>query len=242
MAWVWGGWIGTAVVLMLFAGWLGVGLTKAGGLGILIDTRGRFSLSQFQLVLWTIVVLSLMGGVFIGRLKGGAGATALSFDIPANLLLVMGISVGSAIGAAATKSYKDISAPQRIAASIPAGQQTAAIAAAKPPTPFFGQMFLVEEGAMADQVIDITKFQNFWITLILIVAYVAMVAAYFAGLDDPSKITQLPDFSSQMVVLLAISHGGYFVGKIPDRQGNAPYSMGQRNLALASRRVEIPTL
>src|SRR5712692_1439563 len=232
MAWVWGGWIGTAIVLILFAGWLGVGLTKAGGLGILIDTRGRFSLSQFQLVLWTIVVLSLIGGVFVGRFMGGAAGTALSFTIPTNLLLVMGISLGSAVGAAATKSYKDISAAQRVAASIPT-KQAFAIPGPKPPTPFFGQMFLVEEGAMADQVIDITKFQNFWFTLIVVVAYIAMVAAYFAGLADPSKITQLPDFSSQMVVLLAISHGGYFVGKIPDRQGNAPYSMDQRNLALA---------
>ncbi len=232
MAWVWGGWIGTAIVLILFAGWLGVGLTKAGGLGILIDTRGRYSLSQFQLVVWTIVVLSLVGGVFMGRLMGGAAATALTFTIPTNLLLVMGISLGSAVGAAATKSYKDISASERVAASIPA-KQALAIPGTKAPTPFFGQMFLVEEGAMADQVIDITKFQNFWFTLIVVVAYIAMVAAYFAGLADPSKITQLPDFSSQMVVLLAISHGGYFVGKIPDRQGNAPYSMDQRNLALA---------
>ncbi len=152
---------------------------------------------------------------------GGAAGTALSFIIPSNLLLVMGISLGSAVGAAATKSYKDISAAQRVAASIPT-KQALAIPRPKPPTPFYGQMFLVEEGAMADQVIDITKFQNFWFTLILVVAYVAMVGAFFAGLADPSRITQLPDFSLQMVVLLAISHGGYFVGKIPDRQGNAP--------------------
>ncbi len=34
--------------------------------GILIDERGRYSLTHLQLCLWTIVILSLISGVFSG--------------------------------------------------------------------------------------------------------------------------------------------------------------------------------
>ncbi len=35
-------------------------------------------------------------------------------------------------------------------------------------------MFLVEEGAFADQVVDIGKFQQFVVTIVFVVAYVAL--------------------------------------------------------------------
>ena len=65
-------------------------------LGILIDNRGRYSLTHFQLVVWSIVILSLISGVFWGRLAEGV-SDPLSFKIPSEVLGLLGITVGSAV-------------------------------------------------------------------------------------------------------------------------------------------------
>src|SRR5205085_3845839 len=50
-------WIIMAALLILFMFVLGDGISGR-PLGILIDQRNRMSLSRFQMILWTIVVLS----------------------------------------------------------------------------------------------------------------------------------------------------------------------------------------
>jgi hypothetical protein len=203
-----------ALVLLVAAGWIGTipDRTKGNLLGILVDGRGRMSLSQFQLVLWTIVVLSLLMGVFFARLFGGVSQPQ-NFTIPNELLIVMGISVGSTASAAAVKAGKDF----RASASAGTGTGVKLIVARNAsgaPTPKFSQLFLTEEGSV--EYVDITRFQNFWLTLILIVAYVAWAVAYLAT-KTPAKLTALPGFDSSMVTLLGISHAGYLAGKLPDK-------------------------
>ena len=94
--------------------------------------------------------------------------------------------------------------------------------------PFFFQVFLQEDGAMADKVVDVAKFQNFCLTVALWVGYVAVGGAFLRQ----GELKALPGFSDQFVTLLAISHGTYLAGKLPDhsgqpaltanREGNAP--------------------
>lgn len=196
-------WAVAAVVMLLAAAYLGVRV-RGSMLGVLIDTRGRFSLSHFQLVLWTFVVLSLIAGVAAGRLLA-AVPDALSFSIPSTLLAVMGINIASSAGAIVVKSAKDVQAPERIAASDASDR------------PHFSQIFLIEEGALADKVIDITKFQSFWFTLILVAAYVVFAAIRISELG--TAVTALPEFNETFVLLLSISHAGYLAGKMPARQG-----------------------
>ncbi len=86
------GWAAAAIVLVLATALLGWSV-RGNVLGILIDARGRYSLTQLQLVLWTIVILSLVLGVFVGRVAGGLGKNALAFSIPNELLVVLGIRV-----------------------------------------------------------------------------------------------------------------------------------------------------
>jgi hypothetical protein len=178
-----------------------------GFFGVLIDTRGRYSLTQLQIVLWTLVVIPLISGVFWARLFDDA-ATALSFAIPGELLGVLGISVGSTVAATVVKAHKDEHRSEFIAASDPTHQ------------PSFKQVFTVEEGEFADRAIDVTKFQNFWFTLILIAAYIGLCVARFNELGSISKLTTLPGFDANFVTLLGISHAGYIAGKLPDRGGN----------------------
>jgi hypothetical protein len=198
-------WAISAGILIFLAVTLGVVIGR-GFLGILIDDRGRYSLTHLQIVLWTIVVFSLISGVFFGRLTEDA-KTALDFTIPEELLIVLGISIASTAVSTVIKEQKNQSHPQRIAASNDADR------------PIFTQVFLLEEGEMADKAIDVAKFQNFWLTLILVIAYVALAISSFSDLSSPTEVTALPGFAGAFVTLLGISHAGYVAGKLPDRGG-----------------------
>jgi hypothetical protein len=205
--WAWGI---SAVVLVALAVVLG-GLARPVGipLGILVDTRGRFSLTHLQIVLWTLVVLSLISGVFWGRLVDGV-PKPLDFSIPDQVLGLMGIAVGSAIATTAIKSNKDTTAGSRIAASSVLGTVD---------RPHVGQIFLEEEGEYADRVVDISKFQNFVFTIVLVVAYVALAIGAIHDAKTAKSLTALPSFSGTFLTLLGISHAGYVIGKVPPRAG-----------------------
>ena len=195
-------WFFFAVILLFAAHRVG----KSGlgnGLGIFIDDRGKYSLSRLQLVLWTVLVLSLLAAVSAARILNGA-VDALDFTIPSELLIVLGISVGGAVGAEAIKAGKDSSRPVQITASDLHDK------------PRWTQIFLVEEGELADKAIDVTKYQNFWLTLILLVAYVVLVVKHW---PVDGVIDQLPGFHDTFLFLLGISHAGYLAGKLPDRSG-----------------------
>jgi NAD/NADP transhydrogenase beta subunit len=206
---------------LLVASAIALGRTyRQSWLGILIDTRGRYSLTHFQLVLWSLLVLSLIAGVVAGKLLGlglDHAKDALNFTIPKELLGAMGISVGSAAAAVAVKSGKDAQNPQRIAASDTADK------------PRFSQVFLVEEGELADKVVDITKFQNFWFTIILVAAYIGLAISSIRSAGV--ALTALPGFDGTFLTLLGISHVGYIAGKMPARAGTPD------GLTLAAKRL-----
>jgi hypothetical protein len=216
-------WAISAAVMIVFAVIVSVLITSHPW-GILIDTRGRYSLTQTQIASWTLVVLSLISGVFWGRLVHGVN-DALSFSIPSELLIVMGISVGSTVLAVTIKTSKDNSHADSVAASI--------VGDANPDNqPGFNQIFSVEEGALAGEAVDITKFQNFVITAILLIAYVALAIHSIKSAGSAGNVTALPGFDTTFVTLLAISHGGYIVGKVPNRSGTPDgLTVADRNAA-----------
>jgi len=200
-------WALSAIVTCVVAIILGTKAIGRGWLGILIDERGRYSLTRIQLTAWTVIILSLVFGVFWGRLLNDA-STALDFSIPSELLTVLGISVGSTVLSTTIKTAKDNT------------EQSANVAASDDnDKPRLSQIFLVEEGKQADRVIDVSKFQTFWITVMLLVAYVFLAAKALHDLDSPGDAIALPGFDQQFVILLAISHGGYLLGKIPNKPG-----------------------
>jgi hypothetical protein len=205
---VYGSWAASAGIIMLLLGWLG-SKVRRGAFGALIDSRGRYSLTQLQLVLWSVVVLSLVVGIFFGRVLAGA-SDPLNFTIPPAVLGLLGISVGSSVTSTVIKSGKDTAHPDAVAASDDRDP------------PFFWQVFTVEEGPLADSIIDVAKFQNFVVTGVLVVAYVALTVSYLHGLPGPDKITGLPTLPTAFLTLLGISHAGYLTGKLPNPGGTNP--------------------
>jgi hypothetical protein len=173
---------------------------RGGVLGILIDNRGRFSLTNFQVVIWSLVLLSLLAAVFIDRLLNGGLAglpTAMNITVPTSLLVLAGISGGSAVIATAVKAAKfgkvDLNT-----------------------SPQFRQIFMAEEGDNTDQTIDVTKFQGFFFTVIAVIAYIALASSQLASAKAP--LDSLPDIGQGVTWLIGISHAAYLGAKIPDKE------------------------
>ena len=162
--------------------------------------------------MWTIIVLSLFSGVFFARLFGGVDSP-LNITIPSELLILMGISVGSTVTSEAIKAEKDKKPKLNIARVAKNGKAK------------FAQVYLAEEGdAGQEEAIDITKFQNFLLTLIVLIAYVAAAITVIAK-TKVTGLNALPGLDSTMLTLIGISHAGYIAGKLPDSKTTNKLSM-----------------
>lgn len=210
-------WVISAALVLLPAVWIGI--KKKDPFIILVDDRNRYSLSQLQLVLWTILVLSLLLGVFLARKSApGLVVNPLAIEIPDELLTVMGISVGSTTVASAIKANKDATRAAKIRSRQVRPYETSARVAMTPRTRSFWDLILTEEGdPNAVERIEPTKFQNLWLTLIVVAAYAGVAAAVFAPSEVYAATCKLPGFSSNITALLGISHAGYLAGKLPNR-------------------------
>ncbi len=227
-------WVLAAAVLVVFAGLIGRHATyldhegngrQGSWLGILIDDRLRFSLTQFQVVLWTLLLLSLLIGIILARWLSRSGEDPLSITIPVEILTLAGISGGSAVLATATKSTNTAEVrdrmlglhkpPAELDGIRAAAEKKAMLEEGEPHATRLIQLFMVEDGSAADKVIDVTKFQNFFFTLIAVLAYAGLAASYLASTPVPSGF---PSFSQNLLWLIGISHATYLGGKFPKRE------------------------
>ena len=190
--------VAALIGLLALARWIGI-TAVLGSLGVLIDSRGRYSLTHFQTVVWTLVILATLVGAFVA-----SGLDPSVIEIPETLLGLMGISAGSAVFATATKAGKDTMRGGRIAR---VGRFTESDGTDRQIVPRLAQIWLEEEGDGADKYVSITKFQNFVFTLLAVSAYVALAA----------RSGGVPDLPANIVWLIGISHAGYVGGKVPDR-------------------------
>jgi hypothetical protein len=209
-------WGVSGAVLLVLAVVVGIAANKRID-GILIDKRGRYSLTHFQLCLWTITILSLLSGVFFGRLVHGV-TDPLDITIPGRVLGLLGISLASGVTATTVKRTKDITHGDSV--SVSGGTEY---------PPRLAQMFFAEEGAFANQIVDISKFQGFVVTVLLVVAYIAVSVNRIGAAPSAQALNSLPDLSSTWLVLLAISHGAYVTAKIPPSSGTAEPSVEARD-------------
>jgi len=193
-------WMLSLLALLALARWVGR-QTGPGNLGILIDGRGRYSLTHFQVVLWTLVILSSVLGVLISQ-----GFDPQAVQISPELLGLMGISAGSGVLVTGVKENKE--APGARANVARVGPFTLSNGKKTTITPRLAQIWLEEEGDQADKVVSITKYQNFISTLVILGFY--FTAAWKSG--------GLPELPEGIVWLIGISQAGYVGGKVPDKK------------------------
>lgn len=214
-------WVITGLLLVLTARWAGrkvkIKAVPAGSYwGILIDERERFSLNRLQLVVWSILILSTFLALLAHAIVTNSGIAA-ALDIPPQILGLMAISGGTAVLGGAVKDRKNITRPHHITGG--AGWIERAVIARtviiswaqdrlQPRSPHFAQVFLEEEGTGGEnEIVSITKFQNFVFTFALSIVYVALTI----------KANGYPTMDEQVLWLVGISHAGYVGGKVPDK-------------------------
>ena len=91
-------------------------------------------------------------------------------------------------------------------------------------------MFLVEEGTFANEAVDVGKFQQFVVTIVLVVVYIALAVHAIDLAGTAGAVTALPNITGALLVLLGISHGAYVTSKIPSSAGKpSGLVVGQRN-------------
>jgi hypothetical protein len=197
--------------------------------GLFIDSRDTWSLTQFQLVLWTFTVIPVLIAVVIGRATNDP-STAWNFTVPGEVWGLLGISLGSTAAAGAIKSQKNDPPGNPLGA----GDRVLARKEAKDAR--ISDMFAYDEGTGALTRLDVTKFQNFVFTVALAVTYLWNCLALFAHAGSASAITGLPAFSGAALGILGISHAGYLTGKAIPQSGTPTAKAAAGNTVLATEK------
>jgi hypothetical protein len=201
-------WLIILGLLVLLTGIISLGSTGH-WLGILIDDRNEMSLSRFQMALWTLLILSaFLGMVFVNVYNHMNPLQAMSsIVIPPTLLVLMGISTTSLVGAPLILSIKQ-SANQLIDTKLGSGEKAS-----------FIDLFLGDDRANGKR-IDLGKLQMFYFTVILALAYAVSIGVVFThdGIGGTHAL-QFPALNDQFLVLLGISHVGYLAYKAVPRDG-----------------------
>ncbi len=203
-------WLLILTLFLLFFVVVGHGFTGRAQ-GLLIDDRNKMSLSRLQMVLWTTLILSALLTVALTNI-GQRAPSPLAIAVPGQLWLLMGISTTSLVGSPLLKSSKMSNGKIETRDYL----EEAEVA----------DLFRGEELSNAG-VLDLAKVQMFFFTLVLVLAYAAMLGSLFA--NNAAPITNLPDLDQSMVALLGISHAGYLANKAiphPDAPPPPPQPAG----------------
>jgi len=229
VALVWA-WVIILVLFFLFTIVAGHGIT---GLwrGLFIDDRNKISLSRFQMILWTVVVLSAYLTAALYNIRWDPTGNPLGIAIPYELWILMGISTTSLIGSPLIKTTKK----QRPAADderqetlnllkkegVPENQvRTTGQLVLNAELQFarWSDMFKGEETGNAAH-LDLAKIQMFYFTIVLVITYAALIGAGFSV--ETGQVTALPSLDPSILALLGISHAGYLTHKAIPLSGSA---------------------
>lgn len=230
-------WLLSAAAIIVFCGIIGLAINNRPA-GLIIDNRNRVSLSKFQATAWSILILSALITSIFARLHFGVADPA-DVGLTNQLLAVMGISATSMVASPLILSGKAGETPapgQEASTAAKLGDDMDALASAgkvyarqNPADAQWLDMFRGEEVGNAGSP-DLSKVQQFLITIVVLTVYGAAIWASFVppptGKSD--WLSSLPAFSDTMVWLIGISHAGYLAYKA------APHGASGDALSLAA--------
>jgi hypothetical protein len=211
--------VGALAILSLMSiaiGWVLVGRP----LGILINEQNVMSLSRFQLVGWTVIILAAYLTYVFQRLRTG-DSSALEVRIDKMLWALMGISTASLVGSAAISSVKSGQQPDDDSAKRTAAitqETTQAVLANSRGTLYanntkedaqISDLFEGDEVGNAAHV-ALGKLQMFYVTIVIFAAYAVMV---LKSLHAQPNLDGLPTLPEGVIAILGISHAGYLSTK-----------------------------
>lgn len=171
----------------------------------------NFSASLLQMIVFTMLTVFAYTSVFAARALNEGGALIPGskdwLRVPSNLLILMGISVGTAVASRAIRTQQETSEPASAVAEPSATADRSSLT-----TDVKGRT-------------DLIKIQMLIWTVIAVVVYLTILSRFMLNncfLSDPqSKLcgdvgNSLPDIDSAFMVLLGVSQGGYVVNKLSE--------------------------
>jgi hypothetical protein len=175
--------------------------TKKHPWALVMGEDSRPSTSKFQMLVWTAAIVFAFLAIY--QIRFSAGYTDELPGMPANLLIVMGISVVT------TVSAKSIAIKS-------AANDTPAPAGAAPPAPGRSGIFCDDSGLP-----DLGKVQ---LVLWTVIAVGIFLAEVFARIHNPILPSAggtvaslgLPDIGQTLMVLTGLGHGAYLGKKIAE--------------------------
>jgi hypothetical protein len=228
-------WIELAALTALM---ITVGVSVTGRVwGILINERNVMSLSRFQAVLWTVIVLADFATILLGRAWQSLPLTDVKDLLRPDLLALMGISYASAVGtsiANANKSGKPTPVTAVRDAQTNLNDQAGNFTAAQGvlyknkdvSDASIGDLFQGDELADAHMT-DLSKVQMFFFTIVSAVIFLGAADAkftYMKSIGDKLLIPQLPE---ALISLMGISHAAYLGNKAVTRTQSQPAVQSQ---------------
>ena len=193
--------------------------------GILIDKYNRISLSRFQLICWTILLIGSLACIGIHNfIHGGGGRGALDIDIPPPIWALLGLPAFTAITAAAIKDAKRTEITTASTADMQATNSAVQLREGLSQTPTQDGRVLTKadptQARWIDMVlgdfegaptIDASKFQKLLITLLVLSIYGGDLWYTMSTATGP--IAAFPPISAGLLALLGISHAAYLADK-----------------------------
>ena len=222
------------IMILMIGFFILIGLCSGNGRldKILIDNRKQMSLSRFQLVLWTLVILSAYLTIVLGRINtinlndpsaGAALQSAMIIQMPWQLIALLGISLTAVAGTSLILgAKKDITLTSAREQEIKKNldkkireNEGTVCENQKIENANFTDMFKGDEvGDCAT--INMAKVQMFFFTVVIIVAYSLLILNSMI-----IKTPAFPDFSQELVTILGLSTAGYLTEKaVPSTRTN----------------------
>ena len=208
--------------------------------GALIDGRNVMSLSRFQIILWTLLLLSAflvaaVHNIFLAHnlLASSLQSGPLNISIQPELWALMGISTASLVGSPLILSDKMTKTPNSSEVSSTfeslkqqgdedstLGTKGHIVVNTDISKARWSDMITGEEVGNASH-LDVARLQMLFFTLITVLAYAVELGSKFSG-DVSHGITDLPALDKSMIALIGISHTGYLTAKaVPHSQSGS---------------------
>ena len=164
--------------------------------GLLIDQRNKISLSRVQLVAWSLLVISAV--ITEAILNAVWGRTnPLELRIPPELWVLLGLSAGTFVAA-----------PLVLASKADRGD----LATKAPYQHAWRDIFYGDDTGNADQV-DISKVQQFFFTLVLVVTYAVAVGSLIATAIPAETLLTFARLDPGFIGIMAVSQTAYIAYK-----------------------------
>jgi hypothetical protein len=220
------GWLAVGVLLLIFMAVSGHGVVGMWR-GILIDNRNVISLSRFQMVLWTAIVLSAFLTAALYNIYTGIDEP-LAIQVPSQMWIMMGISTTSLVATPLLLSQKEVkpASPEALANTLellqaqgsnPANTKVVGqvIGNINPTLARWSDMLTGDETSNGAH-LDLSKLQMFFFTLLIAASYCAALWHMFK-FAQADGISAFPGLDQSIIALIGISHSGYLLNKAVPR-------------------------